>query len=128
MRRVPVHVVTGARRSGKSALIARLLTARATWLGIANALPDAAPHGLRPAPAGCPCCTARLALELSLVRALREMRPARVLIELADSAHDAGLQRVLAAGALARYVETGRRLVLPADASLRPEMLEAERV
>jgi len=117
--------VTGAPRSGKSALVARLVAERPRWLGIANAIPAACPRGLRLAPAGCPCCTARLALELALVRALRELRPTRVLVELGDAGHRASLRRTLCAGALAPYLEAGPDLALPAASALRAEALEA---
>ncbi len=117
--------MAGAPRSGKSALVARLVAERPGWLGIVNVLPAAGPRGLRLAPAGCPCCTARLALELVLVRALRELRPTRVLVELGNAGHQVLLRRTLCAGPLAPYLEPGRDLMLPAASALRAEALEA---
>ena len=124
MTRVPLHVVAGPARSGKSALIARMLNARERWLGMENARLAAAHPMLRPLPLGCPCCTARTAFQVGPARALRETRAERIFIELADPAHLGALRRVLGKWPLTRYVERARDIRLPEDAALAPEALE----
>ncbi len=124
MTRVPLHVVTGPLRSGKSVFIARMVGARKLWLGLENSRSRASHPMLRPLPLGCPCCTARVALQVTLARALRETRAERVFIELVDSAHLSTLCKVLDERPLARYVERARDIRLPEHASLAPEALE----
>ena len=111
MKRVPVHVVAGAPGSGQSALVARLTKERSEWAALS--------------PRACPCCVGRVELQVSLARLLRERRPERILVELADGEHLKALVRVLAEWPLGQYVEPVRSLLLPADANLRPEELEA---
>ena len=111
MKPVPVHVVTGAPGSGKSALVARLTQERSEWAALA--------------PRACPCCVGRVELQVSLARLLRERRPERILVELADGEHLKALERVLVEWPLGQYVAVARNLLLPADANLRPGELEA---
>ena len=105
-----MHIVTGAPGATK-ALIERLLAARPGWATLA--------------PAGCPCCTGRVETQIALARLLRSAKPGRVLLELKDEQHLAGLQRALAERPLARYVEPGRGITLPRDSQIAPEALGA---
>jgi len=82
VERIPVHVVSGAPGSGKTALIARLCSQRAGWLGLVNAVPAGAGSNLKSLAPGCPCCTGKVVLQVSLARALRETRAMRALVEL----------------------------------------------
>jgi len=50
--------------------------------------------------AGCPCCGGGVTLRVQLARALRQQRPARVLILLAGDRHLPRLHRMLADGEL----------------------------
>ncbi len=122
--RIPVHVVTGPRGSGKTALIARFCAGRDDWLGLVDALPDEPPAGLRAFSAGCPCCTGKVVLQVSLARGLRESRATRAFVELRDPAHRATLERLLAELPLSLSVVPGRPIELPADASLQAATLE----
>ena len=125
MKRIALHVVTGGPRSGKSELIARLVGARESWLGLVNRRPGAAHTRLRVLPLGCPCCTARVAARVFLARALRETRPGRVLIELGVEEHLATLERTLGEWPLGQYLELGRPIQLPEHARVSADALEA---
>jgi len=109
--RVPVHVVTGAPAAQLGGLIARLRAARGDWAVLE--------------PNACPCCVGRVELQVGLVRLLRARRPARVLVRLVDSAHQAAFERVLREWPLGQHVVPARAIHLPADATLTPEALEA---
>lgn len=124
--RIPVHVVTGAPGSGKSALIARLTRERADWLGLINAPPGIAADNLKRLSAGCPCCTGRVVLQVSLVRALRDTGARRALIELPDPAHAAALARLLQELPFRLSVRRGRELVLPLDTAVASADLDAD--
>lgn len=124
-QRIPVHIVTGAPGSGKTGLIARLVGARADWLGLANSAPALPATNLKRLAAGCPCCTARVALQIGLARGLRESRATRAFVELVDARHAALLERVLGDAPLSRSVYLARTLALPADAQLSPFDLDA---
>lgn len=54
---------------------------------------------------GCPCCTARVELQVALVRLLRADRPEGVLLVVPDREHFPALARALRARPLADYVE-----------------------
>ena len=54
---------------------------------------------------GCPCCTARVELQVALVRLLRAQRPAGVLLLVPDREHLPALERTLRERPLADYVE-----------------------
>jgi hypothetical protein len=125
VRKILLHLVTGGPRSGKGELIGRLTGERDAWLGMVNAAPGAAHPRLKVLPAGCPCCTGRVAAQIALAQAIRERRPQRVLYELGDEHHRAGLERSLAQEPLGRYLEIVRPLSLPQDAQLTAEDLEA---
>lgn len=125
MGRIPVHVVSGAPGSGKTALIAGLCAERAGWLGLVNALPAGAGSNLKPLAPGCPCCTGRVVLQVSLVRALRETRATRVLVELPDPAHARTLEKLLGALPFSLSVAPARPVLLPGDAGLLAADLES---
>jgi len=98
--------VTGRPGGGKSAWIAREVEAHPDWLGFVNArVKDLA--NLAIMPGGCPCCTARVAMQVALAKQLRERRPARIYIELPDSRHVADLARALREWPLSQYVAPG---------------------
>lgn len=119
-----MHVVTGARGSGKTELIARLVGGRGDWLGLANATPAGAAVNLQRLAAGCPCCIGRVALQIGLARGLRASRAKRAFVEIADPAHATQLAKVLGEPPLSRSVVAARTIALPADAGLRPADLE----
>ena len=125
--RIPVHIVMGAPGSGKSALIARLCGLRSDWLGLIGGPPAVSIPNLRTLAPGCPCCTARIALQVGLVRALRETRARRAFVEIPGPEHLRSLEKVLGALPLGMSVAAARRLQLPADANLRIEDLESRR-
>lgn len=108
MNRTPLHIVMGTPRATRT-LIERLLAARPGWATLV--------------PAGCPCCTGRLETQIALARLLRNARPKRVLLELADEQHLTGLQRALREWPLARYVELCRVISVPRDGEIAPEVL-----
>jgi G3E family GTPase len=54
---------------------------------------------------GCPCCTARVEMQVALARLIREQRPRGVVIELAEASHLPALRRALAEWPLAESVE-----------------------
>jgi len=55
--------------------------------------------------AGCPCCTARVELQIALVRLLRTGRPKGVLLVVPDREDLPALTRALRERPLADYVE-----------------------
>lgn len=64
-------------------------------------------------------------MQVALVRLLREHRPERILVELASGEHLEAFERGLSDPLLSRYVAPGRSLLLPSDALVLPEDLEA---
>ena len=113
-----MHVVSGAPGSGKTALIARLCSQRAGWLGLVNAVPAGAGSNLKPLAPGCPCCTGKVVLQVSLARALRETRATRALVELADPAHARALEKLLGELPFSLSVAPARPILLPDDTGL----------
>jgi hypothetical protein len=118
-----VHIVTGPRDSAKSAFIARLCTQRPDWLGLVDTLPGNPASNLRPLGGACPCCIGKVVLQVTLARALRQTGALRAFVELADSAHAAGLEAVLAELPLALSVRASRPIVLPRDHDLEAGQL-----
>jgi hypothetical protein len=80
VNRVPVRVVAGAGSD-----------APADWVVLR--------------PTACPCCVGRVALQVELVRVIREQQPRGVVIELADPAHVPAMRRALGEWPLAEKVE-----------------------
>ena len=122
---IPVHIVTGASGSGKSALIARLAWARRDRLGLVNILPVDPSVNLKALSAGCPCCTGRIVLQVSLVRALRDNGATRAFVEIADRGHAATLETLLDEPPLRLSVVAARRIFLPPDAGISASELDA---
>ena len=121
--RIPVHIVTGAPQSGKTGMIAGLCAARGDWLGLVNSLPAGAGGNLRLLSAGCPCCTGKVVLQVSLARALRESRAVRAFVELPNPEHAGPLQEILGQLPLSLSVVSARTLTQPVDARIRPSDL-----
>jgi hypothetical protein len=109
---IPVHAVIGARGTGKSALIARHAAAHPDWLGFVNVRLQDLPN-LVVSPAGCPCCTARVAMRVALTRLLRERKPSRIYVEMGEFAHAPQLARVLGEWPLSQYVAPAPAVSLP---------------
>lgn len=124
MGRIPVHIVTGAPGSGKSALISRLCSERGDWLGLVNTLPQAG-RSLKQLSAGCPCCTGKVVLQVSLARGLRETRARRAFVELGDPEHALTLEKLLGELPFSLSVISARRITLPAEAGLKAVELES---
>ena len=118
MTRIPVHIVTGAPGTGKSALITRLCGERKDWLGLVNSARLAGESNLRPLAPSCPCCTGKVVLQVTLARALRATGACRVFVELGDAGHLAGLQRALTESPLGLSLAVSRVIGLPQDAGL----------
>ncbi len=115
-QRIPVHVVTGAPGAGD--LITRLCSARADWVGLVGKPPSVPIHNVRAIAGGCPCCTGKVVLQVSLARVLRESRATRAFVEIADAGHAASLETALAEFPLGLSVATARRVLLPEDAEI----------
>ena len=54
---------------------------------------------------GCPCCTARVEMQVALVRLIRERAPRGIVVELPDASHLPALQRALGEWPLSQSVE-----------------------
>jgi len=98
--RIPVHAVGGA----ASRAIADRVRREPRSLGLVRLRSRELPN-LVPLPPGCPCCTGRVALEISLARHVRAHRPERIYIEVPDPSHAAELAAVLAREPLSRYLK-----------------------
>jgi hypothetical protein len=108
--RIPVHAVSGA----ASGAIADRVELEPRSLGLVRMRTRELPN-LLPLPPGCPCCTGRVALEISLARHVRERRPERIYIEIAEPLHAAQLAAVLAREPLCRYLEDAGEAFLAAQ-------------
>lgn len=125
MTRIPVHIVTGAPGGGKTAFIARLCAERNDWLGLVNLVPSAgAGLNLRPLAAGCPCCTGKVVLQITLARALRATGAGRAFVELSDAGHLEGLERALSESPLDLSLVISHSISLPRDAGLAVAEIE----
>lgn len=56
-------------------------------------------------PSGCPCCVARVQVQVELARLIREERPCGVQIEVPDAQHLPAVRRALGEWPLSQYVE-----------------------
>ncbi len=120
MARIPVHIVTGPPGPEAGAFIARRCAERTDWLGLvarARHLPET--PNLKSLASGCPCCTGKIVLQVTLARALRETRAVRAFVELGESTHQAGLTRALEEPPLGLSVASARPVRLPEEAGLR---------
>ena len=79
MNRIPVRVVAGPRG-------------------------EAPPGWVTLRPTACPCCVGRVALQVELVRMIREQQPPGVVIEMADPTHVPALRRALGEWPLSEQV------------------------
>jgi len=114
-----VHVVTGAAGTGKTAFIARMCAEREDWLGLVNQpLSAASGSNVKTLTAGCPCCTGKVVLQITVVRALRRFRAGRAFVELGDAGHLQGLERALGESPLGLSLVISRSICLPRDAGL----------
>jgi G3E family GTPase len=126
--RIPVNVVFGATGSGKTTLIRRLLTHRASqerWAVLTNDFGAATLTGAAGVSdrrvvvrevSGCICCSAHVALRTALVAVMRAEKPARLLIEASASAEPGAIFRVLREAGVAAAVDV-RSTLAAADAT-----------
>ena len=115
--KTPVNLITGFLGVGKTTALLHLLAQRPTgarWavlvnefgqVGIDGATLSQSDVAVREVPGGCICCSAQLPLRVTLTRLLREVRPARLLIEPTGLGHPAGVIDVLRSEGLAGAVE-----------------------
>jgi len=115
--KTPVNLITGFLGVGKTTAILDLLARRppgARWAVLVNEFGQVGIDGatltqkgvaVREVPGGCICCSAQLPLRVSLTRLLREVKPARLLIEPTGIGHPAGVIDVLRGEGLAGAVE-----------------------
>lgn len=108
--RIPVHAVCGA----ASRAIAERVGLEPRSLGLVRVRSRELPN-LLPLPPGCPCCTGRVALEISLARHVRAYRPERIYIEVPDPSHGKELAAVLAREPLSRYLKDAGPVSLSAQ-------------
>ena len=120
--RIPVHVVVGALGAGE--FIERMCAEKADWAGLVLRPPAVPRPNVRALSAGCPCCTGRVVLQVTLARLLRETGATRVFVHLPDASHAASLGRVLSEPPLGQSVMAGRIITLPDDARLAAGTLE----
>ena len=119
-----MHVVTGVDGAGAGGMIARLCAGKSGWVGLVSTTPPIPLSNVRAIAAGCPCCTGKVVLQISLARALRETRAERAFVEVSAS-HADSLERVLAEPPLCLSVTAARRISLPKDARLIAADLES---
>lgn len=115
-----MHIVTGHPGEARTSLIARLCAEREDWLGlVCSPLPAETPN-LKRMMAGCPCCTGRVVMQVSLARALRQTRARRIFVELVDATHFDSLAKGLAEFPSGTAVRNARPLFVPQDSTLLP--------
>lgn len=74
-------------------------------------------------PAACPCCAGRVEIQITLARVMRERRPQRIFVELANEEHLGAFGRALNQWPLNQYVRSALPIRLPEDRLLSPENL-----
>lgn len=115
---VPVTVITGFLGVGKTTAIRHLLARRpeseGPWavlvnefgeVGIDGAILEQDGLSIAEVPGGCICCSAGLALRTTLVRLLRDVAPARLLVEPTGLAHPASVIDTLRSPGLREAVD-----------------------
>ena len=134
---IPVMFFAGPRGAGKSKAILSLLDFKPEierWTLIVEELGNTMPDpGLlakvgvtvRGAPYGCPCCTGNLTMRVSLARAVRELQPDRILIELPWGAHLAKTLSLLGDPLLAEVVSLWRLVTVIDVGTMAPAILPA---
>jgi hypothetical protein len=122
-RQVRVHVVTGPVADEVRDLILKLCQHRPDWIAFVNAAPAPSAPNLRRLPIGCPCCTGKLALQVALVRELRDPQLTRAFVEV-DPTHAASLEGSLAQPPFDLSLSVARRIELPRDGGLMPQGIE----
>ena len=122
-RQIPVHVVTGPAAAEVRDLIRGFCQHRPDWIAFVNAQTAPTAPNLRPLPLGCPCCTGKLALQVALVRELRDPAVTRAFVEV-DPSHAASLERALAQPPFDLSLRAARRIELPRDEGLLSEGIE----
>ncbi|MFK7931205.1 MAG: GTP-binding protein [Myxococcota bacterium] len=132
---VPTSVITGFLGVGKTTAIRALVRQAplgSRWavvvnefgeVGIDAAALDGGGLAVHEIPGGCICCTSGLALNVALVRILREVRPTRILIEPTGLAHPASVLDMLNAQAMSEAVRVRATITL-----IDPRHLTDERV
>ena len=108
--RIPVHAVCGA----ASRAIAERVGLDPRSLGLVRVRLRELPN-LLSLPPGCPCCTGRVALEVSLARHVRAHRPERIYIEIPDPSHATELAAVLGREPMSRYLKDAGPVSLAAQ-------------
>lgn len=115
--KTPVNLITGFLGVGKTTALLHLLAQRppgAPWAVLVNEFGQVGVDGVtleqagvavREVPGGCICCSAQLPLKVTLTRLLREVKPARLLIEPTGLGHPAGVIDALRSEGLANAVE-----------------------
>lgn len=136
---VPTTLVTGFLGVGKTTAIRRLLagnTGGERWavlvnefgeIGIDGALLADGEVAVHEIPGGCICCTSGVAMQVGLVRLLREVRPDRVLIEPTGLAHPASVLDLLRRPGLAEAVTVRATLTLVDPRHLGDDRIRANR-
>jgi G3E family GTPase len=122
---VATVLVSGARGAGKTTLLGALLDARPAGERQAVLLTEAGEARLAPrasltiveADPGCICCVGQVSLRVALTRLLREARPERLYVELAEPAHLAASLRTLTSPWLAPVLRI-EAVIGVADASV----------
>jgi hypothetical protein len=71
---------------------------------VAGARSETPPGWVALRPTACPCCVGRVALQVELVRVIREQQPRGVVIEVPDPAHVPTLRRALSEWPLSEQV------------------------
>ena len=122
-----MHIVMGASASDRVQLIARLCGERKDWIGFVGACygTEALHANLKVLATGCPCCTGKLMLQISLAKALRARPAVRAFVEVADPAHAGMLEKALCEAPLDRALIRGQPLALPSAAHITPVQIEA---
>lgn len=115
--KTPVNLITGFLGVGKTTAILDLLARRpagSRWAVLVNEFGQVGIDGVtltqdgvavREVPGGCICCTAQLPLRVALTKLIREVRPARLLIEPTGLGHPAGVIDALRGEGLASALE-----------------------
>lgn len=115
--KIPTNLITGFLGVGKTTAILDLLARRqgpGRWAVLVNEFGQVGLDGarfeaegvvVREVAGGCICCAAQLPMRVALTRLLRELRPARLIIEPTGVGHPAGIIDALRDVWLAPHIE-----------------------